>query len=341
MVVEKLFVRASMLLPENIIKSFEQLMVQGGFSVSAREYAGYSLILSLVISLIAFQFSGFFVGHLYATGIGVFTFCLLMALFYLLIMTTADNRARKIEEVLPDALQIMSANIRAGMTMENAIWMAAKPELGPLEEEIRIVSGKAFGGKPITEALTEMSTRVRSRMLGRAVKLLNEGIQLGGELAPLLDEVARDLKTNRMLAKEIASATTMYLIFIIFTSVIASPIMFAASVYYAEMSYFISSQRSLEMPSGGARTMAGGGFTSIISVGGSKANAITPDEVLQFAVSCIILTTFFGAITLAEIRHGKVSRGLKYIPILMIAALVIFFFTNSSLRSMFGFLFGK
>lgn len=337
---ERFFVKASMLLPENLIKSFGRLMVQGGFSVSAREYAGYSLVLSLVVALVAFQFSSFFVGYAYAVGVGVFTLALLMALFYLLIMTTADNRARRIEDVLPDALQMMSANIRAGMTMENAIWMAAKPELGPLEEEIRVVSGKAFGGKPVTDALLEMASRVRSRMLERAVKLLNEGIQLGGELAPLLDEVARDLKMNRMLAKEIASATTMYMIFIIFTSVIASPVMFAASVYYAEMSYFISTQRAIEVPSGGIGGVSGGGLTSMIATGGKRADAITPGEVFQFAVACISLTTFFGALTLSEIRYGKMTRGLKYIPIFMITALLIFFLVNGALRSMFGFLFG-
>lgn len=345
MVLEKIFVKASLFLPENLIASFERMMTQGGFAVSAREYAGYALVLSVFVAIIAFQFSSFFIGQVYAVGVGVFSFGLLMALFYLLIMLTADNRARKIEDVLPDALQMMSANIRAGMTIENAIWMAAKPELGPLEEEIRIVSGKAFGGKPITDALLDMSTRVRSRMLERAVKLLNEGMQLGGELAPLLDEVARDLKMNRMLSKEIASATTMYMIFIVFTAVIASPVMFAASVYYAQMSYFISNQQGMQtdMTSGGVAGTGGvsfgGGLTGMIA-GGKKGDTITPDEVFQFAVACIILTTFFGALTLSEIRYGKLTRGLQYIPVFMITALLIFFVTNSALKSMFGFLFG-
>ena len=339
MAFEKWFVKASFLLPENIVASFSRIMVQGGFTISAREYAGYSLILSLIVAVLAVQVSGYFIERALAVAVGAFAFFVLMALFYLLILITADNRARRIEEVLPDALQMISANIRAGMTLENAIWMAAKPEFGALEEEIRIVSGKAFGGKPVTEALQDMTARVRSRRLERAVRLLNEGIQLGGEIAPLLDEVARDLKMDRLLAREIASATTMYMIFIIFTSVIASPVMFAASVYYSEMSYFISTQRAVSLPSGTTSGVAGGGFTAIIATGQRSAELITPNEVYQFAVASIMLTTFFGALTLAEIRYGRFTRGLKYIPLFMIAALAVFFTTNTVLKGTFGFLF--
>ena len=346
MPIEKLFVKASMFLPENIIRSFERMMVQGGFSVSAREYAGYALLLSLIVSLAAEQAAEMFVPREYAIALAVFAFFVVMGLFYILIMMTADTRARKIEEVLPDALQMISANIRAGMTLENAIWMAAKPELGPLEEEIRIVSGKAFGGKPITDALTQMSERVRSSRLDRSVKLLNEGIKLGGEVAPLLDEVAQDLKMNNMLAKEIASATTMYMIFIIFTAVLASPVMFAASAYYSEMAFFISSQQASSMSGGpvdsgvGNAGMSGSGFGSLLSTGERNAEEmITPDEFVQFAVACVMLTTFFCALTLSVIRQGKMLRGIKYVPVFMIAGIALFFTALSALRGMFGFLF--
>ena len=338
MKIEKLFFKLSLFLPENIIASFERMMMQGGFTVPAREYAGYALLLSTIMALAALQVSSVMVGVEYAVLIGIFTFAVLGALFYLLILTTADNRARKIEEVLPDSLQMMSANIRAGMTMENAIWASAKPEFGPLEEEIRIVSGKAFGGKPVTDALTDMAKRVRSHRLERAVKLLNEGIQLGGETAPLLEEVARDLKLSGILSKEIASATTMYMIFIVFTAVIASPVMFAASVYYADMSSFISHQRGMTMPAGAAGRMSGG-FTSMLGSGASGGATVEPQEVMQFAVACIMLTTFFGALTISEIRYGKLTRGLKFIPIFMISAISIFFGAYTGLKGMFGFLF--
>ena len=344
--IEKLFVKASMFLPENIIKSFESLMVQGGFSVSAREYAGYSLLLSILVTIAAEQAAEIFVAREYAIALAIFTFFVMMGLFYLLILMTADNRARRIEEVLPDALQMISANIRAGMTLENAIWMAAKPELGPLEEEIRIVSGKAFGGKPITSALSQMAERIRSARLDRSVKLLNEGIKLGGEVAPLLDEVAQDLKMNNMLSKEIASATTMYMIFIIFTAVIASPVMFAASAYYAEMAFFISGEQSSNVPGSGMGTgmagagVSGSGFSSLISAGErNMEEMITPDEFIQFAVACVMLTTFFCALTLSVIRQGKMVRGVKYVPVFIIAGITIFFVTLSLLRNMFGFLF--
>jgi len=146
---------------------------------------------------------------------------------------------------------------------------------------------------------------------------------------------------NSMLAKEIASATTMYMIFIIFTAVIASPVMFAASNYYAEMANFISTQQTMDMPEGGGMGVGmSGGFTSFISAGGTKKeNLITPEEFSQFAIACVMLTTFFSALTLSMIRYGKMVRGVKLIPIFMVAGLSIFFVTLTVLRGMFGFLF--
>ena len=72
---------------------------------------------------------------------------------------------------------------------------------------------------------------------------------------------------------------------------------------------------------------------------GGTAESFTPGEVSQFAIGCILLTTFFGSLTLAEIRYGQLTRGLKYIPIFMITALAIFFMTNALLKNAFGFLF--
>jgi hypothetical protein len=333
-ITDKFFTSLSLVFPSAVIKRVTKLMVQGGMKVKPRVYLGNGFFWSLVFAIAAFEVALMFIGSNLAWIVGLVIWAGFEFLFYLLLITTADSRAVKIEEVLPDALQTISANVRAGMTTENAIWMGARPEFGPLEDEIKIVSSKCFGGKPISQALLEMSERVRSATLERAVKLLVGGIEMGGEIAPLLDEVSHDIRSTSMLKKEVLNATLMYTIFIIFSSVIAAPVLFASSLYYSEMSLAIMKNRG-EIPS---NLPATGGF-SVLMKGGGKP-AISPDQISIFAISCILLTTICGAFTLAQIRYGRVTGGLKLVPIFVVCALTIFFLAHSVFQSTFGGMMG-
>ncbi|MEW6328623.1 MAG: type II secretion system F family protein [Candidatus Micrarchaeota archaeon] len=330
----------SMFFPSSIVGYMSRLMLQGGFSTSPKLYLAASIITSSLLSVAAFFISAPLVSHTTALLIMALMFVTVEAAFYVVLIMAADNRARKIEEVLPDALQMMAANVRAGMTVENAIWMSARPEFGPLEDEIKKVSGKSFGGMPIANALSEMSYRVRSSLLERAVRLLVESISLGGEIAPILDEVAQDLKATTMLKREIMNATMMYTIFIIFTSLVASPLLFSISVYYSEMSATLASQKastSFNQTTTAGKSRFSGGLMRFMGTGAGQV--IPPEEVRNFAIYAISITTFFGALTLAQIRQGRLTRGLKYIPIFMVTALGIFFITLTALHSMFkGFM---
>ncbi|NYZ78657.1 type II secretion system F family protein [Candidatus Micrarchaeota archaeon] len=330
-ITDKFFTSLSLVFPSAVVKRVTKLMIQGGLKMKPRAYLGNSFFWSVMLAVATFEIALAYVEPTFAWIAGIATWLIVEFLFYLLLATTADSRAVKIEEVLPDALQTISANVRAGMTTENAIWMGARPEFGPLEDEIKIVSSKCFGGKPISQALLEMSERVKSATLERAVKLLVGGIEMGGEMAPLLDEVARDIRSTSMLKKEVLNATLMYTIFIIFSSVLAAPVLFASSLYYSEMSLSIMKNR-VQMP---ANIPMSGGF-SILMKGGGGGPTISPDEINIFAIACISLTTICGAFTLAQIRYGRITRGLKLVPIFVICALTIFFIAHAVFQSAFS-----
>ena len=109
----------------------------------------YSLFLGAIIAFDLFMIGWGFTGILIGLGIGG----LILGATQVLIMLIADSRAAEVEKVLPDALQLMSANIRAGMTVDRAIWLSARPEFGIFEDEIKRVGAKTMGGKPIKTAL--------------------------------------------------------------------------------------------------------------------------------------------------------------------------------------------
>ena len=203
-----------------------QIMYAGIKEAATHRVVGLSFIMSIAMFAILspiFVFTGF--GPL-GVAIGAGLGGAVVAFTYLFFMLVADSRANQIERVLPDALQLISANVRAGMTIDRAILLAARPEFGVLEEEIKMVGARTMGGKSLKVALNEMTKTIKSSILDRTIKLLLEGIASGGELAHLLEEVANNVRTTQTLKKEIKSSVMTYSIFILFAAVVAAPFLF-------------------------------------------------------------------------------------------------------------------
>ena len=289
----------------------------------------FSIFLAAVISFDLWILGWDFLGILIGIGIGAMT----IIVIHLLVILIADSRAAEMEKVLPDALQLMAANVRAGMTVDKAIWLSARPEFGILEEEIKRVGVKTVGGKTIKEALTEMTFRIKSIILDRTVKLIIEGIESGGELAPLLEETADNIRTTQAMKKEIKTSVTAYSIFILFAAVLGAPMLFAISLFFVEVMTKLWGPEVL----GGIETVGagiGGGFFA-----GAGGLPITPDELFWFALASITVTTVFGSLIIGLIQTGREKNGLKFIPILVLGAIGVFFLARFIIGTLFGDLF--
>ena len=331
MVLLTVYKRISAFFPRSLVKATSKLLLQGGFDeLDARTFLGFALFVSASGALTAFFLAPvFFEEKLIHLAAALFAFAFSLALFYLFLSMRVDSRSRKIEEILPVALQMISANIRAGMTLENAVWSSARPEFGPFKDEIQRMSAKSFGGAPLTETFKEMSKRVNSQIVERSIRLINEGIILGGEMAHLLDQVAFDIRSTQLLQKEIAVATTTYAIFIIFAAVVASPLLFSVSTYYAVLNEGPDMNQPLPSQAGPFGSLAGGG-------GGKKEGGIKSGDIKLFSMVAIAVSSFFAALILGLIREGKVMRGLKYAPVFMLIALGLYFFFSIGLESAFS-----
>ncbi|MFH1750404.1 MAG: type II secretion system F family protein [Candidatus Micrarchaeota archaeon] len=331
----------SQLLPAALLSRIEHLMLQAGFgNIDPRKYAGFMLLFSLVASIIiGFVLNQFFpYSPIIAIGGAVGFLAVIGGIFYFALYFTAETRARKVEEILPEVLKIIAANIRAGLTVENAIWSVSKPEYGVLGEEIKKVSVSTYAGRPIGDAMIEMTRRVDSKLLERAVKLLVDGIRLGGEVANLLDEVALTVKSTKALKKEIRNATLTYVIFIIFSSVIVAPLLFALSLYYSETSNRIAEQQSSKVnPSTlkGSSALGGSSPLSSFAVRAKTPDSITAEDIKIFAISAISITALFSSLLIGLIQHGKAIRGVKLVPVFVIVAVSIFLVAHEVLVQAF------
>ncbi|MFQ5405554.1 MAG: type II secretion system F family protein [Candidatus Micrarchaeia archaeon] len=322
------YLQITSLLPRSATAKIKKLMVQSGIdSLSARTYLGFTIFFAVSIALIVFFLSPFVIkdAHLVLL-LSAGSLAGILGTTYLLLSLNVDSRSREIEEFLPDSLQLISSNIRAGMTLENAIWSAGRPEFGHLKDEIRKVSADTFGGKRIEDALDKMTNRVNSKIVQRTIKLITEGIRLGGEMAPLLDEVSNDIKSTQQLQKEIITTTTTYAIFITFAAVVASPLLFSVSSFYSQMNEELLGKQLEQSQKTDFSSLPSSGIPSI-GLGKKGANPeekISSEEIRQFSFSAIAITSFFAALILSTMTRGSAKEGLKYAFIYAAIAIVIY-----------------
>ncbi len=347
-IVQRFLYITSKLAPARMVDWTETALLEADMNIDPRIYLGGSIWSSYVIALVAFALFSRVYGAAYLP-FGIFGLLFIFVSFFTLpivaflgfLRIIADNRAAQIEEVLPEALLMVAANMRAGMSLDNAIFQSAKAEFGPLADEIRLMSAKTLK-MPLQRALFEMGERVRSTNVKRAVKLLVLGSVLGGKMAALLYGVARDGRDLKGLNTEIKNATVMYAIFIAMGVMVISPFLFATSVFYSQIvSTLPPPPVGLQEQIAQGTTAAGVTAPSLPFFGGtSTGDALTTDEIRGFTLAAMTMTSFFSALLLGIIRHGKLSRGFGYVPVFVVGSLIAFWVSGQLLTALFTSLLG-
>ena len=215
-------------------------------------------------------------------------------------------------------------NMVAGMTTYNALWVAARPEFGPLAVEIQAVARETLSGESFEDALAAMSNRIKSYKLARAVKLMVQGMRSGGELPTVLQEISNDIRTEQNLFKRMSADTTSQSMFILFALLIGAPLLLAASLQFVTMFNTIFSH--VDPGDSGASTAQ-------IPI---QKLPITQEFFWVYAVVLLALSGLCGALLIGMMRTGKLSTGVPLILLLVPLPVLIFIGLTMLLASFFS-----
>ncbi len=95
-------------------------------------------------------------------GSGLGTAVLFIVIIYMILEYQIDGRKIKAwRTMLPDYLQIASANLRSGIALDRAMLMAARPEFSFLSEDIKEMNRKIFSGENFEESLKSFALQVQ------------------------------------------------------------------------------------------------------------------------------------------------------------------------------------
>ncbi len=319
---ERVYISISRIIPKSHMQAIRSLVRYSNIKTRPEVWAGFSLSYSLGTGLVLSVLLSSLLGLPLIAAILFFAIfsSVSYGVFYFLLDFAVEQRTKQVEEYLPDALQLIAANLTAGMTPDKALFMAARPEFGVLSEEVKKMGEDAITGKSLEDALDSFRHRIRSEKINRIIGLLIEGVKSGGTFSSLLNQTADDMRMGEVIEEEIRSNVGMYTVFILMAVLIAAPLLYAVSINFVgitnQIRVGIGAGEQVSLP---PLPGAGAAKPRILS-----APVIDISFLRIFSIASLSISAFFGAILLGVLKEGEEKEGLKDIPAFVFIALIIF-----------------
>ena len=118
-----------------------------------------------------------------------------------------QNRRRRFDLQLPDALMLLTSALRAGYSFSLAMQTVAEELPPPLATEFAWASGEVKLGVPLQTALGRVLARTQSPDLDLVVTAILIQLPLGGNLAEVLDAIAETIRERVRITGEVQTLT--------------------------------------------------------------------------------------------------------------------------------------
>ena len=129
------------------------------------------------------------------------------ATVYLWLRNKAKKRLALFEEQLPDALDLMVRSLRVGHPATAAISIVAREMIDPLGTEFGLIADEATYGMSLNDALDRMVERVPVQDLKFLAIAMNIQATSGGNLAEILDGLAKVIRARFKLFRKVRAIT--------------------------------------------------------------------------------------------------------------------------------------
>lgn len=117
------------------------------------------------------------------------------------------SRQKAFEEMLPDILNLMAGALRAGWGLQQSIDLVVEQMRAPAREEFQRAQTEIRLGRSVEDALGAIADRIQSEDFRWAVTAIGIQREVGGNLAEVLDIVAKTIRDRGALMRQIAALT--------------------------------------------------------------------------------------------------------------------------------------
>lgn len=176
--------------------ALDRFLLQSGISWTVGQF----LVITLIAAIAAvFAATYFATPSLIRLGLGV----LAASIPLQLVARKRNKRLHRIEEQLPDALDLMSRALRAGHAFPTALKMVGDEMNEPLAAEFSNAFDEVNFGVSMQEALMNLATRVPSTDLRYFVIAVLIQRETGGNLSELLNSISKIIRDRIKLLGQV------------------------------------------------------------------------------------------------------------------------------------------
>jgi tight adherence protein C len=216
------------LAPQKSMATMQEMLVQAGEpgGLSALDFAGLRLLVFAVLGGGALLF---FAGS-NALPIAVRNAAALAVFGYMApgfwLRQKVKRRQHEVRRALPDALDMLSIGVEAGLAFESALLVVGERWNNALSREFRRAVAEMRVGMSREEALQRMADRCGTDDLNSFVAVLIQSAELGVSISLVLHTQAAEMRTKRRqraeaLARQAGIKMTFPLVFLIFPALFA------------------------------------------------------------------------------------------------------------------------
>lgn len=122
---------------------------------------------------------------------------------YFYVSRKRRKRKEEFESLLPEAIDLITNALKAGFSLESTLSMVAQEIPDPVGIEFAIAFEEQNLGASLSEALSNMGKRVESEDLGLFITALLIQKKTGGNLAEILEKIAKTIRERFRLRRDV------------------------------------------------------------------------------------------------------------------------------------------
>ncbi len=189
----------SSLLPASLLADIQQQLTTAGNPMRLNTYVTFWAISMGVFGLIGVMVCAALPSSLFMQKLLIGGVFLLLGWMFPRAWLKAKVKAKQkaVLKALPDALDLITTCVEAGLGLDAALARVAEKSIGPLADEIANTLRDIAMGKLRREALTDLSQRVNVEELTHFVNSVIQAEQLGVGIAQVLRVQSEQLRTRR------------------------------------------------------------------------------------------------------------------------------------------------
>ncbi|MDD6286294.1 type II secretion system F family protein [Candidatus Methanosphaera massiliense] len=271
----------------------------------------YVKIEDLISMIIIMTIGIFFVTYIISLIFNITKFSLIFSLvpsIFIInyVIYKNEQRITKIEEELPDYLYQLSSLLKVGLGLETALNELSITNKGPLNNEIKRALVETKFGKPFNDALLSIGERNNIDNLKYTFQIIIKSKETGGNLANILESIAADLNDKIMLKKQRRASVMMSVMFLLISSIIATPFALGMIRLYSEFLEQIGRNNPL---------------TTVIPTA---------------SIGYMLIHSILVSILLGIIMYSDMKKGVKYLLLIIPSSLAVYYISQLIFKNILG-----